>query len=377
MANDYVAPRIISDVDDDVIHSRMLENLPDDIDKTEGGFAHDFTRPAALEKAEMLIAINEALQIAFPDWSYSGYLDRIAATDGLIRKKATAASGVLSITGKPGTVIPKGFLFATPQTAISANVEFAATETVTIGEDGAAEVPVQCTVVGKGGNVPQNSVTLMSSPVGGIASIKNPEPITGGTENETDDELRARIQEKDRSNESSFIGNDSDYRRWAKEVDGVGDVIVIPEWKGAGTGTVRLIVMDVNGSPANTSILTAVYNHIMSPDDRSQRIAPIGAILTVDTASLVFVDISATVVVEEGATIDAVKEAFASGFTAYFKEAREEGAVRYTRVGSILSETPGVLDYSGLRINSEVENIPISVDNYPAIGTITFSTGGE
>ena len=48
----YVPPQILSDMDDDVIHARMLEALPDDIDKTEGGFAHDFTRPAALEKAE-------------------------------------------------------------------------------------------------------------------------------------------------------------------------------------------------------------------------------------------------------------------------------------------------------------------------------------
>lgn len=377
MANDYVAPRILSEMDDDIIHSRMLENLPDDIDKTEGGFAHDFTRPAALEKAEMLIAINEGLQIAFPDWSYSGYLDRIAASDGLTRKKATAASGVLNITGTPGTIIPKGFLFATPQTAISANVEFAAMETVAISEDKTATVTVQCTVVGKGGNVPKNCVSLMSSPIGGIASITNPDPITGGTENETDDELRARIQEKERNGESSFIGNDSDYRRWAKEVDGVGDVIVIPEWKGAGTGTVRLIVMDVNGSPANQSILTAVYNHIMSPDDRLQRLAPIGAILTVDTALLVPVSVSATIHLEDEASIEAVKEAFTTAFTAYFKEAREEGAVRYTRVGSILSETPGVLDYTGLRINSDVENIPISVDNYPSVGTITFGTGGE
>ena len=42
----YVPPQILSDMDDDVIHARMLEALPDDIDKTEGGFAHDFTRPA-------------------------------------------------------------------------------------------------------------------------------------------------------------------------------------------------------------------------------------------------------------------------------------------------------------------------------------------
>ena len=59
----YTPPELIAEVDDDVIHARMLENLPDDIDKTDGGFAHDFTRPAALEKAELLVALNDAIQV--------------------------------------------------------------------------------------------------------------------------------------------------------------------------------------------------------------------------------------------------------------------------------------------------------------------------
>ena len=46
--NEYVSPDIIEIVDDDEIHEEMLSNLPGDIDTTDGGFAHDFTRPAAL-----------------------------------------------------------------------------------------------------------------------------------------------------------------------------------------------------------------------------------------------------------------------------------------------------------------------------------------
>lgn len=47
----YTPPPMLQSIDDDEIHARMLEALPSDIDKTEGGFAYDFTRPAALEKA--------------------------------------------------------------------------------------------------------------------------------------------------------------------------------------------------------------------------------------------------------------------------------------------------------------------------------------
>ena len=84
----YTPPELIAEVDDDVIHARMLENLPDDIDKTDGGFAHDFTRPAALEKAELLVALNDAIQVFFPEWSYGRYLDKLAASAGLMRRQA-------------------------------------------------------------------------------------------------------------------------------------------------------------------------------------------------------------------------------------------------------------------------------------------------
>lgn len=369
----YTPPALIAEVDDDIIHARMLENIPDDIDKTEGGFAHDFTRPAALEKAELLIAFNDAMQVFFPEWSYAGYLDLLASGAGLTRKAATAASGVLKITGVEGTTFPIGFRFCTPSTAIAPNVEFEAIESATIDSSGGATVRVSCIETGTTGNVPANCVTLMSEPIGGVATITNESPITGGTETETDDALRARIIEKDRNNESSFVGCDADYKRWAKEVDGVGTAIVVPEWLGAGTGTVKLIIMDANGQPATSTLTDAVYDHIIAPDNPDERLAPIGAILTVTTCSAVSISVTGEVMLEEGATIEAVKAAFEERLKAYFEEAKAEGSVRYTRVSSVLSETPGVLDYEPITINGAVVNVPITVDDYPTIGTTTLT----
>lgn len=373
--NGYIAPALISEVDDDAIHQRMLENLPDDIDKTEGGFAHDFTRPAALEKAELLIAINDALQVSFPAWSYGAYLDLIAAHDGLTRKSATYAETYLSVTGVPGTIIPEGFLWSTPSTAISNSVEFVTVEDTTIDEDGDASVLVRCTESGIIGNVPANSITLMTSPMGGIATITNEDAASGGTETETDNELRARIEEKDKSGESSFVGCDADYKRWAKEVDGVGDVTVIPEWQGPGTGTVKLIVMDSNGEPATATLLTQVYNHIMATLNRDSRLAPIGAILTVVTATETYITVVASVELEEDAVLADVSASFETALKEYFSTAKYEGEIKYTRVGSILSETSGVADYdhTSLLLNSGTANITIDADDYPVVSTVTLT----
>lgn len=368
----YVPPQILSDVDDDVIHARMLEALPNDIDKTEGGFAHDFTRPAALEKAEMMVSINDAIQVFFPAWSYGGYLDMIAEEIGLTRREAQAAVTTLAIKGTAGTIIPAGYLFATPKSGDVASIEFAVVESVTINTGGEVSALVRCTETGLIGNVPENSITLMSSPMKGIATITNPAAATGGTEAESDDLLRARIEERDKSADGSFIGNDADYKRWAQEVDGVGAVVVVPESEGKGSGTVKLIVMDANGAPANATIQQAVYDHIISPDDRQQRLAPIGAILIVTTAEPIAVAISADVIIEDGTTIEAVTAAYRSALLVYFEEAKAESCIRWTRIGSVLSETVGVIDYSNLLLNGAEDNIEITVDDYPTITSLVL-----
>lgn len=372
----YTPPEILDDMDEETIRARMLENLPGDIDKTEGGFASDFTFPAAIEKADAMIVLNEIIQIFFPEWAYGEYLDMHARAAGLSRKSATAASGKLKVTGVEGTLIPKGFVFSTPATAVTSNVEYATLEDAVIpgdSEERTVYIDIQCTENGPVGNVPANSVTLMASPIGGIADITNEDAITGGTDDETDGDLRQRIMENDKSNESSFVGNDADYKRWAKEIDGVGSVTVVPEWEGAGTGTVKLIIMDANGDPANEKTLKNVYNHIMSPENRDKRLAPIGAILTVVTADSVDLTITAQITLEDDADIDSVTAAFKVRLSAYFDEAKQEGCVRYTRVGSVLSGTAGVADYKELYINGTRNNVAIDVDDYPALKSVEFT----
>lgn len=43
MAEDFTLPAFLQDCDVDTIHQRMMDMLPDDIDKTEAGFPWDFT----------------------------------------------------------------------------------------------------------------------------------------------------------------------------------------------------------------------------------------------------------------------------------------------------------------------------------------------
>lgn len=87
MAEDFTLPAFLQDCDVDTIHQRMMDMLPDDIDKTEAGFPWDFTRPTALIASELLeYYIPETLKLMFPQWSSGEFLDYLANMARLARK---------------------------------------------------------------------------------------------------------------------------------------------------------------------------------------------------------------------------------------------------------------------------------------------------
>lgn len=375
MSIEFKAPSFLNDQDAETIHKRMMEELPPDIDDTEGGFPWDFTKPTALEKAELLeFHLIETLKNMFPMWAMDYWLDLHARGKGLTRKPANPASGSLIIAGVSGTTIPAGFKFASPAIGDQPAIEYETEEKYTIGEDGTVEVHVTATEPGTTGNVPAGTISIMMTPIKGITSINNPEQITGGTTQEGNDELRGRIDELDAASEASFVGSDGDYKRWAEEVPGVGTALVMAEW--AGPGTVKVIVIDANGQPANIAIITEVYNNIMQPGDKLQRKAPIGATVTITAPTARTIDYSFTLELESTEIEMTVLDRFKAQLQTYYIEAKKEGVVRYTRIGSILTSTSGVKDYTGLTINEGTTNIVLVEDEYPVTGVVDPAGGG-
>lgn len=368
---EFAVPSWLEGQDAETIHKRMMEQLPADIDKTEAGFPYDFTKPTALEVAELLeFYLPETIKIMFPQFAYSEWLDLHAKSIGLARKSPNQAYGILNITGTPGTEIPSGFRFAAPAVGDNPAVEFTANETVYINDEGTASVSITAVEAGTSGNVAENTIVIMSVPITGIASITNIEHTSGGTEEEDDESLRERIEEYNQNIDSSFVGCDADYIRWAKAVDGVGAAFVIPEWDLNVPNSVKVVVMDANGEPANEAIVEDVYNYIMSPDNRLERKAPIGAIVTVASPTILTINLSFKLVCESGYSADLIMKQFKKNLQSYYIEAKGEKEIKYSRVGAVLSGTAGVDDYFNLKINGGIENIKISEDEYPVTGEV-------
>lgn len=363
-----------NDTDADSIEERMMSNLPEDIDKTEGGFPWDFTMPTAIELSQVLgFYIPETLKIMYPMWAYGRWLDLHGRVVGLTRKPAVQAKGRVTVTGKAGTYIVKGFRFAVPTDGTAPSVEFETDESAEIGEEEVITINVTAVEAGKTGNVAAGTISMMSSPMRGITNITNEEDTTGGTEEESDDDFRERILEAYRRGQTSFIGNDADYIRWSKEVPGIGDCVVISAYDGP--GTVKLVLIDSNGDPANESLCQAVFNHIVSPDDRMKRLLPTAcAKLACVPATTVVVNFQCIGLQYDNTTdIEQIKADFSKLVMMVYSVAKLEGVLRYNDVRPLFADIPGVEDFEEFYMDGGIENIELAREDYPKTGTLDFS----
>lgn len=366
----FETPEFLKNRIESTIHNRMLAIIREknpNMDITEGSVAWDFTRPTAREIARMVgFNLTEAIKNMFPMWGYDTNLDWMASIRGMERKAAKAATGTLTIVGRAGTAIPAGFLFCTEKKYDNPKILFKTLETVVIPGAGAGQsvtVPIEADSPGLSGIVAAGTITMLNMPLAGIESVTNESDTINGSDTETDDALRDRIVDYDQKQGISFIGSDTDYKRWAMEVQGVGGAAVIPA--SAGSEIVTVVLTDTIGQPATTELCTAVYNHIIAPDNRQNRLAGINDILVVIPATAVPILISVTVITENGRSLADIKGDFYTALFEYYKTAAKQNVVRINEVGVVLIEIPGVADYSNLILNGATANIAIASGAIP------------
>lgn len=374
MSYEFTPPEFVDGAEPEEIQQRMMDALPDGIDDMPGGFPYDFTMPTAIEKSELIqFHLVRTLMLMFPQYAWGNWLDLHAAAAGIERRPAGYASGSVTVTGDPGTVIPDGAIFCTEATDSTPTLEYAADSMAIIPESGSVTVEVTAVEAGRESNTKKNTVVFALTSIKGLSTVNNPDDITGGTDVESDEDLLERIEEENFRDGATFIGNDSDYIRWAKEVVGVGDCIVVPTWNGP--GTVKLIIVDSNGEPANARLIEAVYDHIVSPHDRSLRLLPTAcAELTVEAATTKKISYTCTGLVYDDTTdIPTIVSQFKELVMKEYSEAKVEGILVYNQVRPLITDIPGVSDFDTFLMNGAEENIPLSNDEYAATDQVDFS----
>lgn len=113
----------------EVILERMLDRVPDTLDKREGSIIYNALAPAAWELSEIYIQLDVNNNLSFADTATDEFLTRIAAEQGINRRAATFARrrGYFYASGGVLMDVPIGSLYSYN------NITYAATSRLSLG----------------------------------------------------------------------------------------------------------------------------------------------------------------------------------------------------------------------------------------------------
>lgn len=346
----------------EAILNRMLERVPNNMDKREGSIIYDALAPAAVELALLYIEFDTIIDESYADTASREYLIRRALERGLIPYEAT--STILKAEFTPADLeIPIGSRFS------SDDLNYTVLEKISNGV-----YKLKCEQLGAVGN--KGFGTLI--PIDYIENLETAEIteiLIPGEDEEDTEEFRNRYFNSFDS--SAFGGNKADYIQKVNAIAGVGSVKVTSCWNGG--GTVLLTILNSEFSKASDTLIQTVQNEIDPTKDASgQGIAPIGHIVTVRTATEVNINIESTITLDTGYTLETLTPLIQNEIESYLLELRKSWSndnelyVRISQIENKILNLEGVIDISDTKINNSASNLTLSNLEIPVLGEITI-----
>lgn len=391
------------DKSDEQITADILTEVPSKYQKSVGFFAWDYARAIAIgglskvyEKLKYICKMGD-----INNFEYDDLVLFVKQRRGIEAHKAQSATG--SLTAKGNGTISVGDLFQT-----ESGLQFRATEEKTITESGT--FAIECVTAGVVGNVPAGLITVIPVSIAGIASVTNETATSGGYDNETKESIIERYMEDLQQPITS--NNKNHYKKWAKEVTGVGDAKIKPLWNG--DNTVKVVIINTNNDPADNALVNAVQKYIdpfgykvtngeltgyvqnysdgkvpagetvYSDYDLSSIIATaqedefsyvsdkkygwghgngeadIGAYVTTESAFAKKINVDANIVLKTGAALADVIKNIKEEIKTYLKSTVfTDSYISYAQIGACILRADGVLDYdkSSFKVNDAEDNI--------------------
>ncbi|AJO77477.1 baseplate J/gp47 family protein [Pseudomonas sp. MRSN 12121] len=336
---------------------RDIRNVQDEADI--GTDSDHYIRSAAIAAAieGLYQKIGWVYRQIFPDTADEAEVIHAAAIRGVLRKDAVAATGPVTLTGAVGIELLEGAAFK----HVVTGEPFAAVSSATIGTDDTATVVVKAQTVGSALNGLTGDLVLTSPPLGMDSAAAFSEPTTGGEDQEKVESLLARLL--DIIQRPPAGGADYDYERWAKEVDGVTDALVLPKRRGA--GTVDVVITAGAGIPSAEVIATCL-EYILGQ-------CSVIADVWVYAPTIRTVDSTALVELAPGYQLEDVQVAAQKAYDALLGALRPREALKRSQIEAMVNNLAGVTDRS---VITPASNLAASSD--PSLvgwirpGTITL-----
>lgn len=345
----------------EVILQRMMDrvtmNYPN-IDTREGSILFNALAPAALELAIMYTELDNCINESFVDTASREYLFRSCEQMGMNTSVFNESAGIHK--GEFNTEVNIGSRW---------NCDIYNYEVVEyIGlENDYHYYKLRCETDGVAPNNVVGELTAITDIPDGLTHSKIIECLIEGENESTDDEIRTAYY--DYINSTATDGNINQYTRWCNEYVGVGNSKILPLWDGA--NTVKVSILSTSNRAASEELINEFQEYLdPNVEGMGNGVAPIGSFVTVDTATEVPINISATIKLKSGYTDTTPIN---NALTKYFAEiAYEKSVVPYMTVGAIILGVECVDSINNLKINDGTSDITLGDEEIPILGTTNW-----
>jgi uncharacterized phage protein gp47/JayE len=279
------------------------------------------------------------------------YLERWSTIWGVQRLPAAFATGLVTLTGSNGAVIPAGTEL---QRADGVLYVTDADATITLGS---ATVPVMAGAAGADGNADSGAGLILTTPVAAVDSAAITGALSGGADAETPAALLSRLLR--RIQQPPHGGAKHDYEAWALQVPGVTRVWVSPGELGAGTVVVRFVRDYDDSMIPDAGEVATVQAYI---DVRR----PVTAQVTVAAPAAVPLDFTIAVTPNTQAVKDAVEAELADLIS---REAVPGGTLYLSHIQATISGAAGETNYT---LTAPSADVVSAAGQITTMGAITW-----
>ncbi len=334
--------------------ARMLERIPDTLDKRQGSVIYDALAPAAVEICNLYVAFDAMLEETFGDTASREYLIRLCNDRGITPKAATAA--ICACEFNEGAEVPIGSRFTGGNTTY-----------VYLGAK-----QLKCEELGTIGNEYLGSIV----PIDYIESLTSA-AITAidvfGEDEEDTEELRSRYYSSFKT--KAFGGNKQDYYEKTLAISGVGAAKITPVFNGE--GTVKITLLSSEYGKASDALISLVQNTFdPKKDGKGDGLAPIGHVVTVASTVEKIINVATEITYADGYDQTMLGESIKQKIDDYLLSLRKDWenkeplSVLVSHIDSAILSVQGVLDVSGTKLNEASGNLFLDAGEIPILGVV-------
>lgn len=338
---------------------RVTSNYPN-LDTREGSMIYNALAPAAMELAIAYVEMNNIRNESFVETASREAIYLKCREIGIDTSIFEASCGIF-----------KGAFNVQIDIGSRWNYDlynYEVIELIGVNAESNYEYKLACETSGTAPNHVFGTLTPISHLPSGLTYAELTECIVEGENETSDDGIRKIYFET--INSFDRDGNADQYTAWCNAYTGIGNSKIIPLWNGA--NTVKVSILSASNRAASSELI-AEFQKYLDPncEGMGNGVAPIGAFVTVSTATEKPIDISATVKLKVG-TSDTSE--INTALSKYFAEiSYDRSYLSYMNIGAVILGLDSVESISNLTINGSTADMELGTEEIPILGTTNWT----